>query len=1127
MQNNRHWFGRLAVLALLAVLGACTPQATGGNYSGYPPVNGADSSATGSDGIVAEETTSATINDASPPGDTGASTDVFATSDASDAGSPDTTVPAAKSWTVLVYMVADNNLEPYALEDLKEMMQVGSAPGFQILVQVDRSAGYSAAPIGGLGDFTTCKRLKVEKGKLVELADLGEVDRTKTDVLADFIQWGKQVAPADRTMLVFWDHGAGYKGYGVDESVGPGSLASLGDTLSGIQQGLQFSGSDRLDVIGFDACLMATWEVASTFKTVGRYLLASEEVEPGHGWDYRRLKLGRDKPSMDPTAVGKLIADGFLAQGLEEKQADRITLSLVDLDKLPALDDAVQKLANLVGSPAGTLTVALARSLRGTVRYGDSPIPKYAYHMLDLGRTLQLGVASATPAGAQAAAAVSSALNGAVVYKVAGPATQWSTGLSIYLPPHPAVVDESYAAVTAAAPWATALSGFFETAKTLGAKVKLAGVPSATLAGGYIAVAGQMAPESVSAWTDAAALLGVKSADGSTIAFMAAPASVSGAQVTAKLKAQYMGLSTGTGEPTPVYLQVTAYPSPAGERRVIEIPFRGYADNLESDNICVLRTTVDAIGNTVSESMLVFQGNTVIEVPLEKLAGQPWPVVPLLPKYGAGGVQYFEATKVPIDLAGTSLVQAPLPVGAVVVAGVALHGPDGSVHMAWSSTVQGGCGDGLCAKPETTATCALDCSAGPVCGDGKCQLGEAASGCTKDCQATGPVCGDGMCNAPESAASCPIDCKTAWTCGDGACDPDETASTCPSDCAPTAKCGDGSCSAGETPQTCAADCASAAACGDMVCGAGESAQTCSFDCQADNVCLFAKCKAQVQACFDDVGCASLVQCAQDCAGDNACSSGCTVGLSGTALSALSALGTCAGTANCGSGGTGSCGDGQCTAGETAAACPTDCAPPQQCGDLACNGSESKAACNLDCDDQIVCAAAKCPADVNLCLAVADCPELLACLLACNDDQCASSCLAGASKAASDTFQNLVGCMANAKCVAPATTPTCGDGTCDSGETAQSCPADCKVSGGSLSCAGYCGAQAPGGCWCDSACAQNGDCCADKVDVCDSGCKGKCGSANASFEPGTGAVCYCDSGCETYGDCCTDKASWCP
>ncbi len=34
-----------------------------------------------------------------------------------------------------------------------------------------------------------------------------------------------------------------------------------------------------------------------------------------------------------------------------------------------------------------------------------------------------------------------------------------------------------------------------------------------------------------------------------------------------------------------------------------------------------------------------------------------------------------------------------------------------------------------------------------------------------------------------------------------------------------------------------------------------------------------------------------------------------------------------------------------------------------------------------------------------------------------------------------------------------------------------------------SCSGNCGSQAPGGCWCDSACASFGDCCSDKTSIC--------------------------------------------
>jgi hypothetical protein len=45
-------------------------------------------------------------------------------------------------WTVMVYMAADNNLEPAALMDLNEMEGVGSSSNVNIVAEVDRSAEY-------------------------------------------------------------------------------------------------------------------------------------------------------------------------------------------------------------------------------------------------------------------------------------------------------------------------------------------------------------------------------------------------------------------------------------------------------------------------------------------------------------------------------------------------------------------------------------------------------------------------------------------------------------------------------------------------------------------------------------------------------------------------------------------------------------------------------------------------------------------------------------------------------------------------------------------------------------------------------------------------------------------------
>ena len=61
---------------------------------------------------------------------------------------------AQPGWTVLVYVAADNNLESFAMPNLQQLASVGSGPGLDIEVFIDRSPVYSNAPLGNIGDFT-------------------------------------------------------------------------------------------------------------------------------------------------------------------------------------------------------------------------------------------------------------------------------------------------------------------------------------------------------------------------------------------------------------------------------------------------------------------------------------------------------------------------------------------------------------------------------------------------------------------------------------------------------------------------------------------------------------------------------------------------------------------------------------------------------------------------------------------------------------------------------------------------------------------------------------------------------------------------------------------------------------
>jgi cysteine peptidase C11 family protein len=86
-----------------------------------------------------------------------------------------------------------------------------------------------------------------------------------------------------------------------------------------------------LDLIGFDACLLGAWEVAVALQSRASYLVASEELEPGHGWDHRAISVLKD--GADVEELGAALLAGYAQQAEEESSATTITLALTRLDR--------------------------------------------------------------------------------------------------------------------------------------------------------------------------------------------------------------------------------------------------------------------------------------------------------------------------------------------------------------------------------------------------------------------------------------------------------------------------------------------------------------------------------------------------------------------------------------------------------------------------------------------------------------------------------------------------------------------------------------------------------------------------------------------------------------------------
>ncbi len=395
---------------------------------------------------------------------------------------------APESWTILVYMVADNNLEPFGVSDLIEMAQATAAAGngspeVRFVVQADRAAGYSSESVGSLGNWESTRRLVVRNGGFEPVAELGELNMGDPGVLSDFLQWGMSSYPADRYMLVFWDHGSGWPGFGGDSSTATDDLLTLTELHSGLQAGL--GSGPRLEIIGYDACLMATYEVAKTMQPYAKYLLASEELEPGTGWDYRSFAKLLAGGTVTPAQLGQEVVDGFIAHSNAINQGQDATLSLTDLGA--PLDSVATALAAYVtaangGIQAGQQATATAISQQrvAAVKFGDMPDPARSVNHVDFGDlvTRLAGVDSARFGAV--ATQVQTALGSAVVYQRAGPLRASATGLSIYFPPSADYYQSAYDSVAAASTWRSFLGTYFQAATgTYGTVTTPEFVPSA------------------------------------------------------------------------------------------------------------------------------------------------------------------------------------------------------------------------------------------------------------------------------------------------------------------------------------------------------------------------------------------------------------------------------------------------------------------------------------------------------------------------------------------------------------------------------------------------------------------------------------------------------------------------
>ena len=288
-------------------------------------------------------------------------------------------VGSKKQHTVLVYMVGSDLETRYNLasRDLQEMMASGlDIQKTNLVVYTGGSKSWdlniSSAKntllwLNGSGQFNIV-------GGNSQLANMGN-----PRVLADFLQYGYKNFPAESYSLVFWNHGGGHLGgYGVDE------LHNDSLSMYELQWAMENSPfkKQKLEMLGFDACLMATLETASLMAPYTKYFVASEEIENGTGWDYRYLKTYNTASNIT------VVTDALLAAYRDSFRGSKTqyTLSCLDMAKLPAAMSAANALFLKMaeGSLSGDYK-KIAQLRDKTKRF----YPNHGYDLVDLSHMAQ------------------------------------------------------------------------------------------------------------------------------------------------------------------------------------------------------------------------------------------------------------------------------------------------------------------------------------------------------------------------------------------------------------------------------------------------------------------------------------------------------------------------------------------------------------------------------------------------------------------------------------------------------------------------------------------------------------------------------------------------------------------
>ena len=237
---------------------------------------------------------------------------------------------SAKKWTFMLYDDADFSNAYDPLNDFAA--NIRSDDDLNVLVLQDTE-----------GASASIKWIR-EDGEPITVNVSGEVNMGSYDALYDFLEYVKNEYPADKYIISFYDHGAGWMGACVDVTSDNDIL-----TMDEMQRALTDAGG--VNIVCFSApCLMGALESAYELRNCTEVYIASENYS-GYMWWIETMHDIFSEIKSDPEISCDQLGDAIITSirrnsyDYGEQYCMNLTMSAVCSENMNELKDAIDEVS--------------------------------------------------------------------------------------------------------------------------------------------------------------------------------------------------------------------------------------------------------------------------------------------------------------------------------------------------------------------------------------------------------------------------------------------------------------------------------------------------------------------------------------------------------------------------------------------------------------------------------------------------------------------------------------------------------------------------------------------------------------------------------------------------------------